>query len=219
MKLYEKIKNIRQEKGLSLKELRRLIVNYFRENAITYRTLQRIEAGDTDGKGSSLHQISTALGIPLGDLKKGTEEETRVIDVIKKNKRLGRYVFSEKAYADLLMRQNRNFMVMELVLKPQGKTKIEEDPQLTLEKEKNEEIKQILKSLNLEIPAIEDYKILKFEKYIYCLKGSIACYIAEQRYVLRKGDGLSFESNHPHWFENISKKESRCLVVQNPRYL
>lgn len=117
------------------------------------------------------------------------------------------------------MRQNRNFMAMELALKPQGKTKIEQDPELTLEKEKIEQIKQILKSLNLELPAFEDYKILKFEKYIYCLKGSIACYIGQERYVLRKGDGLSFESSHPHWFENLAKSQSRCLIVQNPRYL
>lgn len=219
MKLYQKLKNIRQEKGLSLKEFHRLIVNYFRERAVTYRTLQRIEAGDTDGRGSSLHQISTALGMSLRDLKKDTEEETRAVDLIKRNKRLGRYVFSEKAYADLLMRQNRNFMVMELVLKPQGKTRIEQDPQLTQDEDKIDQIKQILKSLNLPVPVLEDYKLLKFEKYVYCLKGHIACYIGKDRYILSRGDGLSFESNHPHWFENISKMESRCLMVQNPLYL
>lgn len=219
MKLHQKLKNIRLEKGLSLKELHRLIVNYFRTRAITYRSLQRIEAGDTDGRGSSLHQIGTALGMSLRDLKKDTEEETRSVDLIKRNKRLGRYVFSEKAYADLLMRQNRNFMVMELALKPQGKTKIEQDPELRQDEDKIEQIKQILRSLNLQLPALEDYKILKFEKYVYCLKGHIACYIGKDTYILRRGDGLSFESSHPHWFENISKTESRCLIVQNPRYL
>lgn len=219
MKLYAKIKNIRQQKGLTLKEFHRLLVNYFKENAVTYRTLQRIEAGHTDGRGSSLHQISTALGIPLGELRKGTDEESRTVDLIRRNKRLGRYVFTENAYAELLLRQNRNFMVMELVLKPQGKTKIEQDPALTLEKEKLEQIKEILRSLNLELPFLEDDKVLKFEKYLYCLKGSIACYIIGERYVLKKGDGLSFESKNPHWFENISKKESRCLIIQNPRHL
>lgn len=219
MKLYQKIKKSRLEKGLSLKELHRLLVNYFRERAITYRSLQRIEAGNTDGRGSSLHQISAALGISLRDLKKDTEEETRSVDLIKRNKRLGRYVFSEEAYADLLMRQNRNFMVMELALKPQGRTKIEQDPQLSQDEDKIDQIKQILKGLNLPVPVLEDYKILKFEKYVYCLRGQIACYIGKDTYTLRKGDGLSFESSYPHWFENISKMESRCLIMQNPRYL
>lgn len=219
MKLHEKIKKIRQEKDLSLKEFHRLIINHFKEAAITYRTLQRIEAGDTDGKGSSLHQISTALGMSLSDLKKDTEEESRTVDLIKKSKRLGRYVFNENVYADLLMRQNRNFMVTELVLKPQGKTKLEQDPELTLEESKVEQIKQILRGLDFETPSLEEYKILRFEKYVYCLKGLIACYIGRDRYILRKGDGISFESNLSHWFENISKSQSRCLIVQNPRYL
>lgn len=219
MKLQEKIKQIRKEKGLSLKELHRLMLNDFKQGSITYRTLQRIEAGDTDGKGSSLHQISTALGMSLSELKKDTEEENKPVDLVKRNKRLGRYVFNEKVYADLLMRQNRNFMVVELVLQPQGQTNLEQDPQLNLGQEKLEQIKQALKGLNLETPILEDYKLLKFEKYVYCLKGEIACFIGKDKFILRKGDSISFESLNPHWFKNISKTKSRCLIFQNPRCL
>ncbi|MCX5704177.1 MAG: helix-turn-helix transcriptional regulator, partial [Candidatus Omnitrophica bacterium] len=96
MKLHEKIRQIRKGKGLSLTELHRLMLNDFKEGTVTYRTLQRIEAGDTDGKGSTLHQISTALGITLSELKRGTEEESRPVDLIRKNKRMGKYVFNEK---------------------------------------------------------------------------------------------------------------------------
>lgn len=219
MKLHEKIKQIRQEKSLSLKELHRLMLNDFKESTITYRSLQRIEGGDTDGKGTSLHQICTALKISLSELKKDTEEENRPVDFIKKNKRLGKYVFNGWVYAELLSRQNRNFMVQELVLKPQGKTGIEQDPVVNLAEEKIERIKQILKEANLETPVLEDYKLLKFEKYIYCLKGKITCYIGNNKYLLGYGDGLSFESSLPHWFENTSKTESRALIFQNPRYL
>ena len=201
MKLHEKIKEIRLKKNLSLNELHRLIFNDFKENTVTYRTLLRIEAGDTDGRASTLHQISTALGISLSELKKDTEEENKPIDFIKRNKRLGRYVFNERAYAELLIRQNRNFMVTELVLEPQGKTRLEQDPQA------------IPKENNPETPT------LKFEKYIYCLRGSVACYIGKDIYILRYGDGLVFGSSTPHWFENHSKSESRCLIFQNPRYL
>jgi len=219
MKLHEKIRKIRREKGLSLKELHRLILNDFREGTITYRTLQRIEAGDTDGKGSSLHQICTALKISLSELKKDTEEENNPVDFIRKNRRLGRYVFNGQVYADLLSRQNRNFLAQELVLKPQGKTRLEQDPEINLDPEKAEQIKQILKGLNVDAAVLEDYKILRFEKYIYCLKGKITCYIGNNKYILTKGDGISFESYLPHWFENASESESRCLIFQNPRYL
>ena len=219
MKLHEKIKQIRKEKGLNLKEMHRLMLNDFKEGTVTYRTLQRIEAGDTDGKGISLHQISTALGLSLSELKKGTEEENQPVDLVKRNKRLGRYVFNERVYADLLIRQNRNFMAVELVLKSQGKTQLEQDPDLLIEKDKVAEIRELLKGMNLEMPALEDYKLLKFEKYIYCLKGVITCYIGNNKYILNKGDGMSFESSLPHWFENSAKNESRCLIFQNPRYL
>ena len=198
MKLHEKIKKIRQEKGLSLKELHRLIINNFKEAAVTYRTLQRIESGDTDGRGISLHQISTALNMSLAELKKDIEDESRPTDFIKRNKRLGRYVYNEKAYAEILVRQNRNFLVTELILRPEGKTRLEQDPR----------------------------EIADFEKYIYCLRGQLICYVGQEKFILKKGDGLSFKSTMPHWFENLSirkkagsKNEARCLVFQSPRYI
>jgi len=203
MKMHEKIKKIRKQKGLNLKELHRLMVNDFKEGAITYRTLQRIEAGDTDSKGSSLHQIGTALGITLSELKKDTEEENKTVDLVKKNKRLGKYIFNEKTYAELLMRQNRNFMVIELVLGPEGKTRLEQDPGVGAEKDNN----------------LDATNSKKFEKYIYCLKGKVNCFVDKDKYMLSKGDGLSFESWRPHWFVNPTKSESRCIVFQNPRNL
>lgn len=219
MKLHEKIKKIRLEKGLSLRELHRLMFNDFKENTVAYRTLLRIEAGDTDGRGTTLYQISTALGVSLRELKKDTEEENRPVDLVKRNRRLGRYVFNEKAYADLMMRQNHNFMVTELVLKPGGSTRLESDPELAIDEGRAEQIKEILKGLNLKAPVLEDYKVFKFEKYIYCLRGSVACYIGNEKYILKNGDGLTFESSTSHWFENASKSVSRCLIFQNPRYL
>lgn len=194
MKLHEKIKKIRLEKGLTLKELHEMMFNDFKEKTVAYRTLLRIEAGDTDGRGSTLHQISTALGMSLSELKKDTEEENKPVDLVKKYRRLGRYVFNEKVYAELLIRQNRNFMVTELVLQPGGKTRLEQDPQVLTDEQ-------------------------KFEKYVYCLRGIIACYIGKDKYILKYGDGVSFNSSLPHWFENSSRKESRCLIFQNPRHL
>lgn len=217
MKLHEKIKKIRLEKGITLKELHLKIINEFSENAVTYRTLLRIEAGDTDGRGTTLHQISTAFGMSLRELKKNTEEESSPVDFVKKTKRLGRYVFNEKAYAELMMRQNHNFMATELVLAPGGSTKLERDPEWAVEENTAQQIKETLKKLNQQ--AWEDYKIWKFEKYIYCLRGSIGCYIGNDKYILKSGDGLTFESSAPHWFENTSKSASRCLILQNPRCL
>lgn len=217
MKLHEKIKKIRMEKDITLKELHLKIINEFGENAVTYRTLLRIEAGDTDGRGATLHQISTAFGMSLRELKKNTEEENNPIDFVKKTKRLGRYVFNENAHAELMMRQNHNFMATELVLAPGGSTKLERDPEWAIDENTAQQIKETLKKLNQQ--AWEDYKIWKFEKYIYCLRGNVSCYIGNDKYILKSGDGLTFESSTPHWFENTSKSASRCLIFQNPRCL
>ncbi|MDI6605702.1 MAG: XRE family transcriptional regulator [Candidatus Omnitrophota bacterium] len=219
MKLHEKIKKIRQEKNLTLKELHLKIFNEFREKAVAYRTLLRIEAGDTDGRGTTLYQISTALGMSLSELKKDTEEENRPVDFVKKTKRLGRYVFNEKAYAELMMRQNHNFMTTELVLEPGGSTKLERDPELAVDENTDTQIKESIKKANLQAPLLEDYKLFKFEKYLYCLRGTITCYIGKEKFVLKNGDGLTFPSSLPHWFENAAKSACRCLIFQNPRYL
>lgn len=191
MKLHEKIRKIRQEKGLTLKELHLKILNDFRENAVTYRTLLRIEAGDTDGRGATLYQISTALGMSLSELKKDTEEENRPVDFVKKTRRLGRYIFNQGAYAELLMRQNHSFMASELVLEPGAGTKLERDPDSDV----------------------------KFEKYVYCLRGVVTCYIGKEKFTLKSGDGLTFPSSLGHWFENSAKGSCRCLIFQNPRNL
>lgn len=219
MKLHEKIKKIRTERDLTLKELHEMIASEFREKAVSYKTLLRIEAGDTDGRATTLHQISTALGMSLSELKRDTEEENRPVDFIRKYSRLGKYVFNESAYTELLMRQNRNFMATELVLAPGGKTKFERDPDLLLDETTIEKLKEVLLGLSEQAPALEEYDILKFEKYVYCLRGTITCYIGEDKYVLRYGDGLSFNSTLRHWFENNSKNEARCLIIQNPRHL
>lgn len=219
MKLHEKIKKIRLEKGLTLKELHEMMFNKFKESTVAYKTLLRTEAGDTDGRGITLHQISTALGMSLSELKKDTEEENRPVDFIKKYKRLGKYFYNEKANGELLMRQNRNFMVTELVLEPGGSTKLERDPELKMDEATAEKIKELLKNLNPQAPVLEDYRIFKFEKYIYCLGGTITCCIGNDKYILKSGDGITFGSSMPHWFENNSKKQAHCLIFQNPRYL
>jgi len=219
MKLYEKIKKVRLGKGLTLKELHLKIFNEFRENAVAYRTLIRFEEGYTDSRGATLYQISSALGVSLSELKKDTEEENKPVYLVKRTKRLGRYVFNENAYAEFMMRQNHNFMVSKLVLRPGGSTKLERDPELTIDENTNAQIKGVLDKLNPQAAVLEEYKIFKFEKYVYCLRGTIICYIGKERFELKGGDSLVFPSSTAHWFENPSKNTSHCLIFQNPRYL
>ncbi len=190
MKLFEKIKLIRKEKKIKLRSLHRRLREIFGEKALEYNTLYRIEKGYSEIRGSSLHQICTGLGITLKELKEGTEDESRLAQVISRHKREDRYVYDQKAYAQMLSSMERKLLALELNLSGGGKTRLEQDP------------------------VTEE----KFEKWIYVLQGKITVYIGTQKYILLKGDALSFESSIPHYFENaLVSKKARCIIVQNPK--
>ena len=192
MKLHEKIKQIRQEKKLKIADLHRRIQKIFGRKTLTYRSIQRIEAGQTDGKVSSLYQICLGLGITLKELHQETDQEPSPVEHIKKNEPQGHYLYNKSAYAQILTGPKMDFLALDLVLQPGGKTKIEKDPEG-------------------EIP---------FKKWIYILKGrKLTCIVNNKRYVLKKGDALSFDSRLPHYFENTSPTETRTIIIQNPRHI
>ncbi|MDD5513136.1 MAG: XRE family transcriptional regulator [Candidatus Omnitrophica bacterium] len=192
MKLHEKIRQIRKEKGLSLIELEKRLVNIFGKKALRYNSLYRIEKGLREARVSSLSQFCIGLGISLKELIEGTEEEEfPLVDFIKKSSRVSQYVYSEKAYAQLLTKEKQPFLAQRLVLEPEGKTKIEQDP----------------------------LEIGKFEKWVYGLKGKVTCVVGQNRYVLGKDDSLCFESNIPHYFENNTAQKASCIIIQNPKHM
>jgi len=191
MELREKIKQIRQEKRLSREELYERLKDIFGDKAVKPNTIWRIETGLTSARASSLHQLCIGLGVSLKDLLGEIEPESRLVDIVKKEKRIDQYIYNQKAQAEILTPAQRSFLVQELILLPGGATRTEEDP---IEKG-------------------------KFEKWVYCLAGKLTCIVGTERHTLNKGDCLSFESNIPHYFQNNSSKKSRCLIVQNPRYI
>lgn len=192
MKLHEKIRQIRKEKGLSLRELQKRLVEIFGNKALRYNTLYRIEKGLRDARVSSLSQICIGLGISLKELKEGTEEERfSLVDIIKKRDKVAQYVYSEKAFAQILSKEKQPFLGLRLVLEPQGKTKLEQDP----------------------------IELGRFEKWVYGLKGEITCVVGQERYLLKKDEVLCFESNLPHLFENTTNQKAICIIIQNPRHI
>lgn len=191
MKLHEKIRKIREEKDISREELYERLKDIFGDNAITPNSIWRIEAGIHAARASSLHQICVGLGISLKDILEETAPESKLVDIVKKNKRIDSYVYNQKAQSEILTSSQRGFLVQELALQPAGATRTEEDP----------------------------VEVGKFEKFIYCLSGKITCIIGTERHILNKGDCLSFQSTIPHYFENNSSRKASCLIIQNPRYI
>ena len=191
MKLHEKIRQMRAEKSLTMRGLGGRLKEIYGEKALKYNTLARIERGETQPRMNSLMQICVGLRITLKELKEGVEEEYLFVDFIKKTRRFERFTYNVKVFSYILTSPKRNFLCVELVMNPQGKTAVEQDP-------------------------IED---TRFEKWVYCLRGEVTCYVGQDDYTLRRGDCLSFESTLPHYFENKTSKKSSCIIAQNPRHL
>ena len=191
MKLYNKIRAMRKAKNLTILDLHKKLMDAFGKKALAYNSLARIEQGKTKPQVNSLLQICVGLGINIRELKEDIEEESALVNVVKKNKRTDRYTYNEKTYAEMLTPMKRGFLCTELVINPGGKTILEQDP----------------------------IGERKFEKWIYCLKGSCACHIGQEVHILKRGDCLSFESTLPHYFENNTDKNSSCIIVQNPRHI
>ncbi|MDP2960992.1 MAG: XRE family transcriptional regulator [candidate division Zixibacteria bacterium] len=191
MELREKIKQIRQEKKMSREELYERLLDIFGDKAVKPNTIWRIESGLTSARASSLHQLCIGLGVSLKELLGDIEPESKLVDMVKKGQRVDQYVYNQKAQAEILTPSKITFLAEELNLLPGGQTRTEENP----------------------------IEIGKFQKWVYCLTGRITCVVGTERHTLDKGDCLSFESNIPHYFENNSSRKSRCLIVQNPRYI
>ena len=126
MKLYEKIKKIREDFGLTIQEVYdRGVVVFGARKAISYRTLQRIEKGQIS-KFSSILKICYALGITLQELLKDTDLERQLL--IRKKERIDEYTYNEKARASIISNPSSNLLALELALDPSGKTVMEQSP-------------------------------------------------------------------------------------------
>ena len=191
MKLGEKIRQIRNEKGLSLDDLAARLKEIFGKKALGYNAIYRIEKGLRDPRISSLSQICLGLEVSLKELKEGTEENKfSLIDHIKKRNKTAKYVYSN-AHADILSKDRQGFLALRLILNPGSKTNLEQDP----------------------------LELGKFEKWIYGLKGKITCVVGQEKVLLGKNEVISFESNIPHYFENNTTQKASCIIIQNPKHI
>lgn len=194
MKLNEKIRHLRRDVlGLSLKEFYQKLVAIFGDNALTYYSLCRLEKGHrAEIRMRSLYQICAGLGISLKELKEGTDEqESRIVSILShKERSMNKYVYNEKAVAEIISPRSLSFLAMELSIAPQGVTKPESDP----------------------------IETSKFEKLIVVLNGELLVHVGKETHKVKRGDSISFASNIIHYFENPSaSRPARCLVVQNPK--
>ena len=192
MKLGDKIRNIRKtEKKIKLNTLHARLVRIFGDDAISYKSLIRIERNQRDGRLKSIYQIACGLDMEIKDLLAGTEkqlpqEKAFLADIVRRNTRPGRFEYSYQAAIEILSSNKASFISMELALEPGGQTRVEED--------------------------VEGSEML-----LVVTKGRITADIHNEIHSLGIGDSLYFKSHLPHHFENCDKKPARGILFQTPK--
>jgi transcriptional regulator with XRE-family HTH domain len=53
-------------------------------------------------------------------------------------------------------------------------------------------------------------------EFVYCISGSVVCYIEGEKFPLAMGDSLLFEASRPHRWENLELEPTRMLVLFCP---
>ena len=124
MKIHEKIRTIREERGLTIDDVHDRIVIAYGKNSLSQKTIQRIEKGQIS-KFSSILKIASALNILVSVLLKDTELEDQL--VVKRKRRIDEYAFDD-GKIEVISSPSRGFLGVELNLRPSGKTLPQEDP-------------------------------------------------------------------------------------------
>lgn len=186
MKHYEKLKNIRKGMNLTVNDVQERGAAILGPKKTISTATITRIESGKPHKFSSLLKLCFILGIELKDLYKGTELEDCL--VITREDRTGGFVFDKKTSSQIINSPNQGFLAQEFVLLPGGKVPLDNAPR---DKEKH-------------------------EKFVYVVSGIADCVVAGQRYILKVGNTISFDSTKEHYFENQTKAKCKFVVIENP---
>ena len=195
MKIGENILRLRKEKELKRSALLKRLRFIYGDNAIDYRTIERIERGDmAKGRLSSLLQVANALDVDIAEFYKGTEYEDKTgieerleeAYITRAEARGGIFKYNEKASIEIISPEKSNYIVFNLRLEPNSKTKLEQDPEGTI-------------------------------KFLFVASGEITVSVGSIERILYKGDTIQISSSKPHYFENKSKTKASGILYQSPK--
>ena len=126
MKLYEKLKQVREGLGLTIQDVANNALQIFGpKKAISGRTIYRIEKGLTH-KFSSIEQICYGMGVQIPVVLRGTELEDR--QIIRKKDRIDEFA-GEGYLARVVSSPLRSFLALHIILEPKRKMPQERSPQ------------------------------------------------------------------------------------------
>ncbi len=190
MTINEKIRILRKEAKMSLREVHEKIVDLFKDNALSYFTLSNIERGRYKTvRFSSLEQITSALDITAPELFRDVERNTlKVNPHIKRNKRTGKFSYPDGSFFEVITPTDLDFWMIEHTLMPASSSTPE---------------KTVTDLVSIEV--------------VYVVQGRLLCHVEDKTYELAKGDTLSFDNTVIHHYENPFDKKTVFTILQNPK--
>jgi len=169
------------------KEKKMTLQELSEKSGVAVATLSRMETGKMTGTLESHAQIAKALDVNLTELYKDLERSQSPIHLQKSE--LPADIFTYEKGSSIRMLVSK---VLEKKMMPQ-------------------------------LVAIEPYgKTHKeqtkpgSEKFVYVLSGNVEIFVGDEKYSLKNGDSLYFDSSIIHYIVNPAAKESECLVVISP---
>ncbi len=127
MDIGSKLRGLRKERGITLEELSK-------KSKVAIGTLSKIECGKLSGTYKIHLRIAEALEMPIVELYTGvSSKKQEVISVQTDSKEIESFRYDEKASSIILVKHpsKKNMMPVLLVIKPKGKTSLEENPKGT----------------------------------------------------------------------------------------
>ncbi len=185
--LGNKLRKLIKSQYKTLKEFyEKLVELHGNIDSINRFTLTRILKNKSVISERSLLQISNVLMIGPSALRKGTDQENTIQSEINEG-----YKYNDKAQLKIL-RKDLPFIVKKLNLVKGGKTDSDFDSD-----DKQESL-----------------------KWVYILIGKVNVIVKEpgetKKFSLHRGQEVSFDARNPHHIENVSGKNSVCLIIHFP---
>ncbi|MBV7273797.1 helix-turn-helix domain-containing protein [Clostridium thailandense] len=167
-----KIREIRQQEGLTLNELAD-------KTGLTASYLSQIERNIIDPSLSSLRKISVELKVPIYTFLTDEKKQNVLIQANKRKK----------------LELPNSSIVYEFVTP------------MASDKEVNSKMEIIYFQLEPFSWSSDEFMVHPADECIFIIEGTAEIYLAEEKYILNKGDSIYIQENIPHRFYNPTSEK------------